>query len=132
MSRRSISLSWRGNRYGTASLSNPAPIGPVQYYPTPANAGCTSHHLAGVAVSRVGHAGTRRRKVQIEQSQTSSGVAVLAPKGRLDYATGPTFIECVREVVGSGSIRVVADFREVSFADSSGINALISGLKTAR
>jgi anti-sigma B factor antagonist len=42
------------------------------------------------------------------------------------------FKERIREIISEGASRVVIDLDRVSFIDSSGLGALISGLKMAR
>jgi len=56
----------------------------------------------------------------------------MAPKGRLDMASAPAFRERVKQLVDSGSHRLLVDLGEVSFVDSSGLGAVIGGLKVAR
>jgi anti-sigma B factor antagonist len=56
----------------------------------------------------------------------------MAPKGRLDMASAPAFRERVKQLVESGSLRLVIDLGDVSFVDSSGLGAVIGGLKVAR
>jgi len=56
----------------------------------------------------------------------------MAPKGRLDMASAPAFRERVKQLVESGSLRLIVDLGEVSFVDSSGLGAVIGGLKVAR
>src|SRR2546430_4284835 len=59
-------------------------------------------------------------------------VTVLAPRGRLDMASAPAFREQVKQLIESGTTRLVVDLGEVSFVDSSGLGAVIGGLKVAR
>src|SRR5438067_12103191 len=88
---------------------------------------------------RRGARGGRRRPqfeqeehVQIDLQQTHERVTVLAPKGRLDMSSAPAFRERVRQLIDSGVNQLVVDFGEVSFVDSSGLGAVIGGLKLAR
>ncbi|KGJ79670.1 anti-sigma factor antagonist [Cryobacterium roopkundense] len=62
----------------------------------------------------------------------SGGVAVVQVDGRLNMVTAPRLREVVSASVAKGDIRVVVDLSKVTFIDSSGLGALISGLKTAR
>src|SRR3954463_12595957 len=62
----------------------------------------------------------------------SDGVAVLGLTGKLNMVSAPSVREAVASLVTAGSTRVVIDLAHVSFLDSSGLGALISGLKSAR
>lgn len=57
--------------------------------------------------------------------------AVLAPHGRLDVLSAEAFKARIRESVETGATRVVVDLADVPFVDSSGLGALIAGLRTA-
>jgi anti-sigma B factor antagonist len=70
--------------------------------------------------------------VQIDMQQEHGRVTVLAPRGRLDMASAPAFREQVKQLVESGTTRLVVDLGDVSFVDSSGLGAVIGGLKLAR
>jgi anti-anti-sigma factor len=60
------------------------------------------------------------------------GVAVLAADGRINLVTAPDLRREVQRVVEEGHARVALDLSAVEFIDSSGLGALVSGLKTAR
>ncbi len=64
--------------------------------------------------------------------RTAEGIAVLRLSGKLNMVTAPAVRESIASLVGAGSIRVVVDLAEVDFLDSSGLGALISGLKSTR
>jgi anti-anti-sigma factor len=70
--------------------------------------------------------------MQIDLSRESERVSIVAPRGRLDLSSAPTFREQVRQLVDSGSSRLVVDLGEVTFVDSSGLGSIIAGLKAAR
>ena len=61
-----------------------------------------------------------------------SGAVVVCPTGRLNMAVAPAFRTQLRTLVASGSARVVVDLSGIESIDSSGLGALISGLKAAR
>jgi anti-sigma B factor antagonist len=63
---------------------------------------------------------------------TAAGTVVLRPSGRLNMVAAPDLREQLRSLVQSGSARVVVDLSGVESIDSSGLGALISGLKAAR
>jgi anti-anti-sigma factor len=58
--------------------------------------------------------------------------AVLRPTGRLNMVAAPALKNQVEENVAAGQDRIVIDLTEVVFIDSSGLGALISGLKATR
>jgi len=62
----------------------------------------------------------------------TGGVAVTRPRGRLDRLTAVELGRRLTAVIGDGSDRLVVDLAGVSFIDSSGLGALIGGLKAAR
>jgi anti-sigma B factor antagonist len=57
---------------------------------------------------------------------------VLKPTGRLNMVAAPALKSLIEESVAEGRDRVVVDFSEVVFIDSSGLGALIAGLKATR
>jgi anti-sigma B factor antagonist len=60
------------------------------------------------------------------------GVAVLSLDGRLNMVSAARLREAVTSTVAKGHVRIAVDLAGVDFMDSSGLGALISGLKTAR
>lgn len=58
--------------------------------------------------------------------------AVIRPEGRLTSTSVPQLRKAVDELVGGGSARIVVDLSGTEFVDSSGLGALIGGLKAAR
>lgn len=63
---------------------------------------------------------------------TASGQVVISPQGRLDMVTAPVLREQLHTQVQRGNLDVVVDLSGVDLIDSSGLSALISGLKAAR
>jgi anti-sigma B factor antagonist len=63
---------------------------------------------------------------------TDTRTAVLQPTGRLNMVAAPAFKNLVEATVASGQTRIIVDLGEVTFIDSSGLGALISGLKATR
>jgi anti-sigma B factor antagonist len=59
-------------------------------------------------------------------------VTVLGPKGRLDAESSLDFRERLRRLVESGVSQLVIDLGEVSSIDSTGLGAIIGGLRRAR
>lgn len=63
---------------------------------------------------------------------TPSGVTVIRPEGRLNMVAAPSLRRELHDLVGAGNTRLVVDLAGTDFIDSSGLGALISGLKVAR
>jgi len=63
---------------------------------------------------------------------THDDYAVVAVEGRLTATGAPRLRQSVDDAVAAGRPRVVVDMTAVEFIDSSGIGALIGGLKSAR
>lgn len=63
---------------------------------------------------------------------TPSGAVVVCPVGRLDVTAAPGLREQLRTVIDAGDSRVVVDMSGVDAIDSSGLGALLYGLKAAR
>ncbi len=63
---------------------------------------------------------------------TQDGVAVVRSEGRLNMAAAPQLRSVVSDLAAAGRSRIVVDLSAVTFIDSSGLGALIGGLKTAR
>jgi anti-anti-sigma factor len=70
--------------------------------------------------------------VKIDVVDGPGGVVVLKPEGRLNMVAAPAVREAVSSIVDSGRSKVAVDLSGVEFIDSSGLGALISGLKTTR
>ena len=60
------------------------------------------------------------------------GISVVRLDGRLDMLTAAQVKTLLAEETAAGRSRLVVDLASVSFIDSSGLGALISGLKAAR
>jgi anti-anti-sigma factor len=58
--------------------------------------------------------------------------AVVKPEGRLTAPSVPQLRAAVDDLVGAGTARIVVDLSATEFIDSSGLGALIGGLKAAR
>ncbi|MGY1623951.1 STAS domain-containing protein [Geodermatophilus sp. SYSU D00965] len=64
--------------------------------------------------------------------QGAGNSAVLRPRGRLTMVTAPQLRAAVAEAVEARRVRVVIDLSACEFIDSSGLGAIIGGLKQAR
>ncbi len=66
-----------------------------------------------------------------ETTVVDSRGTVIAATGRLDMVAAPQLKELVASAVGNGG-NVVVDLSHVEFMDSSGLGALVSGLRATR
>jgi anti-sigma B factor antagonist len=64
----------------------------------------------------------------VEDTRTT----VLQPTGRLNMVAAPALKSMIADSVAQGRDRIVVDFSDVVFIDSSGLGALIAGLKATR
>lgn len=70
--------------------------------------------------------------MEIEQTALGDGASVLRLDGRLNMVAAPRLKSAIDDLVDGGSAHVVVDLAGVVFMDSSGLGALIAGLKKAR
>lgn len=66
------------------------------------------------------------------ETRTVGTSTVVQPTGRLNMVAAPRLREQLRDLVENGSHRLVVDLSTTEFIDSSGLGALVSGLKAAR
>lgn len=67
-----------------------------------------------------------------EVTVTDDGVGVVRPLDRLTMVSAKRFTAHVTELIGAGTTRIVVDLGSTGFVDSSGLGAMIAGLKSAR
>jgi anti-sigma B factor antagonist len=70
--------------------------------------------------------------MEFRTEPSGDDIAVISGDGRLNMVSGPDLREAVKRAVAGGRPRVVVDLSRVPFMDSSGLGALIAGLKAAR
>ena len=70
--------------------------------------------------------------LHLESIAAGRGRAVLRLTGEVDVYTAPQLRERVIELVDGGTQHVLADLGQVTFLDSTGLGALIGGLKRLR
>ena len=70
--------------------------------------------------------------MEIAVENDPSGATVLRVSGRLDLLSASVLRDAVRRRIGQGDVNVVIDLSGVPYVDSSGIGALIGGLRAAR
>ena len=66
------------------------------------------------------------------QTEIGQDAAVLGVEGRLTMATAAGLRAVVAQAIEAGRPRLVLDMGECSFLDSSGLGAVVGGLKAAR
>lgn len=70
--------------------------------------------------------------MELDVFTRDDGIAVVTPRGRLNMVSARQLKETLSDLVAGGSARIVVDLGETTFLDSSGLGALIGGLKAAR
>ena len=70
--------------------------------------------------------------MEFETEDLGGSTARLICRGRFNMTAAPAFRSFLDHVLGSGTTRVVVDLTDTTFIDSSGLGALIGGLKKAR
>lgn len=66
------------------------------------------------------------------ETRAEGDLTVLSCNGRLNMVAASRLKSQVDEIIAGGSSKIVVDLTETSFIDSSGLGALVSGLKAAR
>jgi len=65
--------------------------------------------------------------------ETDQGThVVLTPEGKFNLVAAPPLKARIDDLVAEGKARLIVDLHAVDFIDSSGLGALIGGLKAAR
>lgn len=65
-------------------------------------------------------------------TRPADGTVVIRPSGRLTMVAAPALREVIADAVDDSGPRLVIDLSDTEFIDSSGLGALVAGLKTAR
>jgi anti-sigma B factor antagonist len=66
------------------------------------------------------------------QELDADAFVTIVPRGKLNLVAAPPVKARIDDLVRAGRSRVVVDLGEVDFIDSSGLGALVGGLKAAR
>ena len=66
------------------------------------------------------------------QLQTEGPARILTCQGRLDAHVSGTLKEKIQQLLDEGAVHLVIDLEGVDFLDSSGLGALVAGLRKAR
>ena len=70
--------------------------------------------------------------MEFETQPVEQDAVVIRPRGRLNLVAAPRLRELVGRTVAEGRSTVVVDLSGTEFMDSSGLGALVAGLKSAR
>ena len=68
----------------------------------------------------------------IKTEQLSDTAYVISLAGEVDLYTAPEFKQQLLEVIGQGATRVVVDFSNTTFIDSTTLGVLVGGVKRLR
>jgi anti-sigma B factor antagonist len=69
---------------------------------------------------------------RLDVESRGDGRAVLRVAGEVDVYTAPQIREQVQDLAAKGTVHLIADLGPVEFIDSSGLGALIGGLRRVR
>jgi anti-sigma B factor antagonist len=72
------------------------------------------------------------REFHLETVGPAGDCAVLQVAGEVDVYTAPMLREQMRELAAKGAVHLIADLGRVDFLDSTGLGALVGGLKQLR
>lgn len=70
--------------------------------------------------------------MEFDTQVVGDDAVVITPRGRLNMVAAPRLRTLLTETVKGGQKRIVVDLSATDFMDSSGLGAIIAGLKTAR
>ena len=72
------------------------------------------------------------REFSLQTVGPIGGCAVLQVTGEVDVYTAPMLREQIRELAATGVVHLIADLGRVDFLDSTGLGALVGGLRRLR
>lgn len=70
--------------------------------------------------------------LKLSVDQAALGATVIAVSGEIDVYTAPKLREKLFRLIEGGTYRLILDLEDVEFLDSTGLGALIGGLKRVR
>ena len=70
--------------------------------------------------------------MEMSVEHLAGGVAVVRPSGRMDLLSSALVKQTFATEIAGGHGKLIVDLSAVTFVDSSGLGALVGGLKTAR
>jgi anti-sigma B factor antagonist len=72
------------------------------------------------------------REFHLQTAGPIGDCAVLQVTGEVDVYTAPTLREQIQELAAKGAVHLIADLGRVDFIDSTGLGALVGGVKRLR
>jgi anti-sigma B factor antagonist len=72
------------------------------------------------------------REFRLETVGPIGDCAVIQVTGEVDVYTAPMLRERIRDLSAKGAVHLIADLGQVDFLDSTGLGALVGGLKRLR
>jgi len=72
------------------------------------------------------------REFHLETAGPNGDCAVLQVTGEVDVYTAPMLREQIQELAAKGAVHLIADLGRVDFLDSTGLGALVGGVKRLR
>jgi anti-sigma B factor antagonist len=66
---------------------------------------------------------------ECSEETAASGTHVMTVRGEIHLSTAPRFSQCLQEAIDAGNTRLVLDLSGVEFIDSTGLSALLNGLR---
>jgi anti-sigma B factor antagonist len=72
------------------------------------------------------------REFRLDTAGPAGDCAVLRVTGEVDVYTAPMLRMRIRELAAGGAVHLIADLGEVDFLDSTGLGALVGGLRRLR
>jgi anti-sigma B factor antagonist len=70
--------------------------------------------------------------MEIAVTKPDPGKATVTPVGRVDADNGSQLKTALQDLAAGGVLLIVVDLQQVDFMDSSGLSALVSGLRALR
>lgn len=70
--------------------------------------------------------------MEVSRQALEGGVVIIYLKGRLDATSSSIVKAALKDLLENGQLKIIVDLHEVPFIDSSGLAALVSGLRVAR
>ncbi len=70
--------------------------------------------------------------MDISQQSLETDITLVRLNGRLDARTSPHVRAELQKLLEKGRLKIIVDLEQVPFIDSSGLAALVSGLRVAR
>ena len=72
------------------------------------------------------------REFRLDTAGPAGDCAVLQVTGEVDVYTAPMLREQIRELSANGAVHLIVDLGQVDFLDSTGLGALVGGLRRLR